>query len=933
MPSSSETNLHHHCLVCVSTPLVPRRINHGTRLHPAPDVEDRTGPRTATSPTRRATTANVSDTRRDTARTSRRRRSRSRSRSAEVQTMSSPLPPPLLMSHRSVASTDKFRSMESLAPELGRCVKSKAHLTLKPDAKPVFRKARSVPHAALPRISQEIDRLVAADVLSPIDHSDWAAPIVAVQKKNGSIRLCADYSTGLNDALEQHQHPLPTPDDIFAKLNGGRYFSQLDLAEAYLQLEMDEVSRPLLTINTHRGLYRLNRLLFGVKPAPGISQQYIDALIAGLRIHDYGFRVRLEKCAFLQTEINNLGFVINAEGRRPDPKKIGAIHKMPHPKDVSQLRAFLGLVNFYGTFVKDLHNIRAPLDALTKKDAVYTWTPECQSSFDRIKATLKSDLLLTHFNPGLPIIVAADASNHGIGAVLSHRFPNGSEKAIYHASRALTPTQQKYSQIEKEALALVFAVQKFHRIVHGRHFTLRTDHKPLFAIFGSKKGVPVYSANRLQRWATTLLNYNFTIEQVIDYTRSGRWPKIDRISPLWHYYNRRDTFATTNDCLLTANRIVILKSLHRRVLASLHKAHPGQTRMKMLARSYVYWPSVEADIESLVRNCTTCAMVAKNLVKAELHSWPKPTAPWTPIHADFAGPLDGKYYLVIVDAFSKWPKIVQMNCISTSATIAVMKKIFAQFGNPQTLVTDNGTQFTSASFQRFCHSCGITHVRSPQFHPQSNGQAERFVDAFKRGLAKLKGEQPTADALQTFLMDYRSTPCPSGPNHLLPAENFLGRKLCTVLGIRVQRITLDHATSRWKLFTTAAVERVAAVSKLTMLSMTRTIVDRNLPGRLASSYVAPATLPTPFAVEICYGTATSTNYGHEAALLQSTNSWTCSTYHSSTPEPIPTNRRQRTQQTCQRRLFDAPHANAEHQTNSTSTRQRRRIHNLKGEVL
>ncbi|EYC28568.1 hypothetical protein Y032_0007g3292 [Ancylostoma ceylanicum] len=602
-----------------------------------------------------------------------------------------------------------------------------------------------------------------ADVLSPIDHSEWAAPIVAVQKKNGSIRLCADYSTGLNDALEQHQHPLPTPDDIFAKLNGGRYFSQLDLAEAYLQLEMDEDSRPLLTINTHRGLYRLNRLPFGVKPAPGIFQQYIDALIAGLdgtaaylddiivtgrtidehntrlnavfqRIHDYGFRVRLEKCAFLQTEINYLGFVINAEGRRSDPKKIEAIHKMPHPKDVSQLRAFLGLVNFYGTFIKDLHNFRAPLDALTKKAAVYTWTPECQSSFDRIKATLKSDLLLTHFNPGLPIIVAADVSNYGIGVVLSHRSPNGSEKAKYHASRALTSTQQKYSQIEKEALALIFAVQKFHRFVHGRHFTLRTDHKPLLAIFGSKKGVPVYSANCLQRWATTLLNYNFTIEyvntkdfgqadalsrliatqpsepedyviaavdadvaaeftdncshlplsaetirtataadrilrQVIDYTRSGRWPKIDRNSPLWHYYNRRDTFATTNDCLLTANRIVIPKSLHRRVLASLHKAHPGQPIMKMLARSYVYWPSVDADIESLVRNCTTCAMVAKNPIKAELHSWPKPTAPWTRIHADFAGPLDGKYYLVIVDAFSKWPEIVQMNCISTDSAI------------------------------------------------------------------------------------------------------------------------------------------------------------------------------------------------------------------------------------------------------------------------
>ncbi|PIO68609.1 reverse transcriptase, partial [Teladorsagia circumcincta] len=320
-------------------------------------------------------------------------------------------------------------------PGLGHCTKSKAKLVLKPDAKPVFQKARPVPYAAVQKISTEIDRLVSTHVLTPIDHSEWAAPIVAVQKKNGTIRLCADYSTGLNDALEQHQHPLPTPDDIFTKLNGGRYFSQLDLAEAYLQVEVDDDSKQLLTINTHQGLYRFNRLPFGVKPAPGIFQQCIDALIAGLdgtaaylddilvtgrtidehntrldavfqRIQDYGFRVRLEKCSFLQTQIKYLGFVINAQGRRPDPDKVKAIQKMPAPNDVSQLRTFLGLINFYGNFVKDLHNLRAPLDALTKKDAVYTWTPECQSSFDKIKATLNSDLLLTYYDPNLPIIPA-----------------------------------------------------------------------------------------------------------------------------------------------------------------------------------------------------------------------------------------------------------------------------------------------------------------------------------------------------------------------------------------------------------------------------------------------------------------------------------------------------------------------------------------------
>ncbi|PIO67258.1 integrase core domain protein [Teladorsagia circumcincta] len=162
---------------------------------------------------------------------------------------------------------------------------------------------------------------------------------------------------------------------------------------------------------------------------------------------------------------------------------------------------------------------------------------------------------------------------------------------------------------------------------------------------------------------------------------------------------------------------------------------------------------------------TTCAQLAKNPVKVELQSWPKPVTPWARVHADFAGPLDGNYYLVIVDAYSKWPEIIQMNSITTPATISVLTKVFAQFGNPQTLITDNGSQFTSTTFANFCRRRGIKHVRSPLFHPQSNGQAERFVDTFKRGLAKLKREEPTADALQAFLMTYRSTPCPSGPNN------------------------------------------------------------------------------------------------------------------------------------------------------------------------
>ncbi|EPB69463.1 reverse transcriptase [Ancylostoma ceylanicum] len=236
-------------------------------------------------------------------------------------------------------------------PGLGRCMTTKATLMLRPDARPVFRRKRPVPYANVVALDNEIDRLLAEDVLSPVTYSKWAAPIVVVKKSNGTLRLCADFSTGLNDALMLHQHPLPTSDDVFTKLNGGTIFTQLDFADAYLQVEVDENSKELLTINTHRGLFRYNRLPFGVKSAPGIFQQIIDSMIAGLngcaaylddvivtgrnieehsanlealfeRIQEYGFRVRIEKCSFLIPQIRYLGSIIDAKGRHPDPAKI-----------------------------------------------------------------------------------------------------------------------------------------------------------------------------------------------------------------------------------------------------------------------------------------------------------------------------------------------------------------------------------------------------------------------------------------------------------------------------------------------------------------------------------------------------------------------------------------------------------------------------------
>ena len=186
-------------------------------------------------------------------------------------------------------------------------------------------------------------------------------------------------------------------------------------------------------------------------------------------------------------------------------------------------------------------------------------------------------------------------------------------------------------------------------------------------------------------------------------------------------------------------RAVIPPALRSRVLKMLHEGHPGVTRMKMLARRYVYWQGIDRDIEDRMKFCSSCQLAAKMPIRNELSPWPTPDCAWERIHIDFAGPMEEMMFLIVLDAFSKWPEVMQMRTSTTTATIKELGRIFAQQGYPKVLVSDNWTQFTAKEFQDYCQKNGIQHIRSPPYQPHCNGQAERFVDTFKRTLQKLRG--------------------------------------------------------------------------------------------------------------------------------------------------------------------------------------------------
>lgn len=772
---------------------------------------------------------------------------------------------------------------------MGRCTLVTAKLHLLPGAKDVFRKRRPVPFHSVGPVTEELDRLEKQGIITPISQSAYAAPIVVVQKANGTIRICGDYSTGLNANLQDHEYPIPTPEDIFASLSGCKWFSQVDLSDAYMQIPVDQQSAELLTLSTIKGLYSFNRLCPGVKPAAGIFQQAMETILAGVqyvivyfddiliatptisthiatvrevlkRLNDCNMRVRLPKCKFFQKEVKYLGVWVNEEGQRPDPSKLEVISSIPAPKNAPQLRSYLGALTFYSRFIKSMSTIRAPLNDLLKKGVDYHWDKDCQRSFEEFKKILASDLLLTHYDPRLPIVVAADASQTGIGGIGYHTYPDGSMKAFLHVSRRLLPAETRYSQIELEALAIVWTVTKLHKYLFGRKFTLFTDHRPLLAIFGSNKGVPTHVANRIRRWAITLMAYNFSIHHIrtedfghadvlsrliaeqredqqedmvvaevrinqlfvkqietampVSFADIERETKMDQVLPIvmkyvnngWPapreiqnhpqpvavFHRHRESLSIINGALTYLDRTVIPLSLQAKILQNLHQSHPGCSRMKSLARGYVYWPGIDGDIERLVRTCKGCQLAAKMPARVEPISWPEPEGPWERVHIDFAGPVGGAQYFIIVDAYTKWPEVFRMSSTSAAATVETLREVCSRFGSMRTLVSDNGPQFTSAEFAAFCEGEDIKHIRTPPYHPQSNGQVERFVDTFKRGMRK-QGASTSKD-LQLFLQRYRATPNASAHGNKSPAELMLGRRMR--LPLDAVRPTNTHEASK-----------------------------------------------------------------------------------------------------------------------------------------
>lgn len=738
-----------------------------------------------------------------------------------------------------------------------------AHVHLKKDAVPVFQRARPVPLAMAPALEAHLSKLQSEGIIYPVTSSEWASPLVVVNKKDGGIRVCADFKRSVNKNIITDIYPPPLPEDIIADFEGCLVFSKIDLTNAYLQLDVHSSSRPLLTINTPMGLFRFSRLPFGLSSSPAIFQSVMDQVLAGIpraraflddvliggkdrveceqyvhevlsRLETFNIKINLKKSVWFEKEIKFLGMVLSKDGKSPDPDKVAALVNMPPPKNPGELKSYLGLLNFSRSFLRDLSSTLEPLHALLRKGSVWAWSPECDLAFSTSKQLLVEATTLQIYNPEADLILSTDSSAYGVGAVLSQRL-NGVVRPLAFQSATLNSAQRGYSSVHREALAIIFGLQKFHKYLFGRQFTIECDHQPLKALLSADRNIPAIAHARLIRWAEILSAYNYKIEyrpgnliphadaasrlpipvvndveEVLFVTDSAPLVSLDevrletgkdpvslevikRLSSVWgskpkdplvaKFFTVRDMLEVEDGVIFMNGRTVIPQLLRQKVLAAIHEGHVGITRMREQAKQLVWWPLMDQDVVSMVSQCEACNVhAARKPDSPNRLNRTDPSYPWERVHMDLFE-LDSHQFFLAIDAFSNWTQVELMPSATASNIILVLKRLMSTFGLFGTVVSDNGPPFSSSAFRTYLADRGIVHELTPPYNPQSNGRAEAAVHRAKQGIRKAGMDYPNLNLQERILHFMASQHAASSLHSNSPMSVILGYKPRTQLNV------------------------------------------------------------------------------------------------------------------------------------------------------
>ena len=702
-------------------------------------------------------------------------------------------------------------------------------MTIKTTGPPISLPAYRTPLVKRKLVEEAVADMLAEGVIRP-SSSPYASPVTLVPKKDGTTRFCVDYRK-LNSVTVRDQYPLPQIQDIFDQIGGSTIFSTLDLKAGYWQLPMEEESIAKTAFRCHMGHYEFLRMPFGLTNAPSVFQRTMDKVLASLigkcvmvyiddiviyseNMDDHlahiqlvfdclrkaGLRLKPTKCSFGLPSVKLLGYIVNKDGIAADPEKIQAIQNLAPPTDIKGVRSFLGMTGFYRQCMSNYAAVAEPLETLKRKHAHFQWGTPQQNAFEQLKGLLTSSSVMAAPKINHPYKLYTDACEYAVGAILVQEDEKGVERVIQYISHPLSTTQRKWATIEKEAFAVVYAINKLRPYLYGAKFTVFTDHKPLTSLFTKDM-----QNTKIQRWGVLLAEYGAQIkyragknniradmlsrippQREIATFDCDQWvdpaaipdQRIEEQLPLLQdgfdmtiivrdqeqefaeLRKRADNDDEENSYILINNALysvrkptpysadyprLVLPSAHQNtVIDRAHKEVGHMATEKTLDRlreAYV-WPSMRKTIRERLRLCPVCQVHQRRSDHVPMGEMPLAQYPMQIVGADLIGPfvpsLSGnKYVLTIIDHCTGWVEAFPLpNKSNESVWNAWATQFVPRHGVPELLITDNGQEFCAKAWVDYLKKLGVIHHRTSPVHPLSNGRVERFNRTLKEMLAK-----------------------------------------------------------------------------------------------------------------------------------------------------------------------------------------------------
>lgn len=676
---------------------------------------------------------------------------------------------------------------------------SLVELHIRTDSPPIKQRYYPLSPALQKQVDVELDDMLSKGIIEP-SNSPWSSPIVMIKKKSGDWRFCVDYRA-LNRVTVADAYPIPFVSATLDKLRDAKFLSTLDIRSAYWQIPVSEESRPLTAFTVpRRGLFQFKRMPFGLTNAPAVWQRLIDRVV-GVDLEPYAFvylddviictpsfeehlrvlkevmnrltaaglSLNRDKCNFCKSELKYLGYVVNSSGLLVDPEKVEAIVRIPPPKTVTEVRRIVGLASWYRRFVPNFSTLMSPLTNLTRKNVKFRWDDECENAFHTVKDHLIRAPVLSCPDFEKPFTIQCDASDYGLGAVLTQTLDD-KEHVICYLSRSLTKPERKYSTTEKECLAVLFAVEKLRPYIQGSKFYIITDHYCLKWLNSIKDPV-----GRIARWAIRLQQYDYEIthrkgkdhvvpdalsrtvpvvdaidtEELPDFTvvtTTDKWYKnmYDRVRsypssfPLWTIDGEKlfkraripypDLVSAPDEWLLVLprdTRTLVIKHFHDSPMCG----HPGVAKTFARVAERYYWPNMRVDVARYVGKCHVC-LQAKPEQRPSMGKMcsvqPTCSRPWQVVSVDLVGPLPRSssgysFIFSVCDVFSKYVLFFPLRKATAPGIVKWLEDyVILVHGAPEKLIADNGSQFRSKQFRDLMKMYGVRLQYTANYHPQAN---------------------------------------------------------------------------------------------------------------------------------------------------------------------------------------------------------------------